>query len=112
MATDCARRPAQSPPTRTHRNETTVNSLFVLMGIESWKPVLTALLLPPVPFLLLTLVGARLILPRRGWGWTLIVLSVAGLWLSNCIGTALRIGYSSGEHGGSAITSSHFAAIS
>jgi uncharacterized SAM-binding protein YcdF (DUF218 family) len=69
-------------------NEAAVNSLFVLLGIESWKPALAALLLPPVPFLLLTLIGARLILPRRGWGWTLIVLSVAGLWLSNCIGTA------------------------
>jgi len=27
---------------------TRVNSLFVLLGIESWKPVLTALLLPSV----------------------------------------------------------------
>lgn len=31
-----------------------------------YKPVLAALALPPVPFLLLVLVGARLILPRRG----------------------------------------------
>src|SRR5215831_18136522 len=28
-----------------------VNQLFVPLGIEAWKPVLTALLLPPVPFL-------------------------------------------------------------
>ena len=65
-----------------------LNSLFILLGIESWKPVLTALLLPPVPLLLLMLVGARLILPRRGLGWTIIVLSVALLWFSTCTGTA------------------------
>lgn len=63
-----------------------MNSLFVLLDIASWKPVLTALVLPPVPLLLLILVGARLILPRRGWGWLLIVLGVAGLWLSMCTG--------------------------
>jgi uncharacterized SAM-binding protein YcdF (DUF218 family) len=65
-----------------------LNSLFMSLGIESWKPVLTALLLPPVPLLLLLLIGARLILPRRGLGWFLVILSVALLWLSNCSGTA------------------------
>jgi uncharacterized SAM-binding protein YcdF (DUF218 family) len=60
-----------------------MNNAFVLLGIESWKPVLTMLLLPPVPFLVLLLLGARLMLPRRGWGWTLIVLGVAGLWLTS-----------------------------
>jgi uncharacterized SAM-binding protein YcdF (DUF218 family) len=64
-----------------------VNSLFVLLGIESWKPVLSVLILPPVPFLLLTLAGARLILSRRGLGWLLVLLSAAGLWLSMCAGT-------------------------
>jgi uncharacterized SAM-binding protein YcdF (DUF218 family) len=63
-----------------------LNSLFVFLGIESWKPVLTALVLPPVPLLLLALVGARLMLPRRGLGWFLIVVSVALLWLSACMG--------------------------
>ena len=53
-----------------------MNGLFELLGIQAWKPVLTALILPPVPFLVLLLVGARLILPRRGLGWFLIVLSV------------------------------------
>jgi uncharacterized SAM-binding protein YcdF (DUF218 family) len=65
----------------------TLNSLLVLLNIESWKPVLTALILPPVPLLLLLLVGARLMLPRRGWGWLIIVLSVSLLWLSMCTGT-------------------------
>ena len=59
-----------------------------MFGIETWKPVLTALLLPPVPFLLLMLIGARLLLPRRGLGWLLILFSVAMLWLSTCTGTA------------------------
>jgi uncharacterized SAM-binding protein YcdF (DUF218 family) len=64
-----------------------VNSFFILFGIESWKPVLTALILPPAPLLLLILIGARLLLPRRGLGWLVIVLSVVLLWLSCCIGT-------------------------
>lgn len=65
-----------------------MNSLFALLGIESWKPVLTALLLPPVPLLLLVLVGTRLVLPRRGWGWTVVAIAVSLLWLSACTGTA------------------------
>lgn len=64
-----------------------MNSLFVLLDIESWKPALTALLLPPVPLLLLVLVGARLLLPSRGLGWLVILFSVALLWLSACSGT-------------------------
>ncbi|MEO6031861.1 MAG: hypothetical protein ABIP61_08180, partial [Burkholderiaceae bacterium] len=65
-----------------------VNSLFGLLGIESWKPILTALLLPPVPLLVLVLIGARLILPRRGLGWLLVLISVVLLWLSACTGAA------------------------
>ena len=65
-----------------------MNSFFGMLGIESWKPFITALLLPPVPFLLLTLVGARLLLPRRGLGWLLILTSVVLLWLSACSGAA------------------------
>ena len=65
-----------------------VNSLFVMLGIESWKPILAALILPPVPFLVLILIGARLLLPRRGLGWLLIFTSVVLLWLSACSGAA------------------------
>jgi uncharacterized SAM-binding protein YcdF (DUF218 family) len=46
--------------------------------------VLSALLLPPVPLLLLTLFGARLMFWRRGLGWLLILLAVLGLWFSAC----------------------------
>ncbi|MBX3618795.1 MAG: YdcF family protein [Rhizobacter sp.] len=65
-----------------------MNGLLTLLGIESWKPVVGALLMPPLPFFLLLLVGARLILPRRGLGWFVILVSIAGLWLSACVGTA------------------------
>ena len=65
-----------------------VNDLFVLLSAESWKPVLTALLLPPVPFLLLMLIGARLILARRGLGWMLVLLGTALIWLGSCAGSA------------------------
>jgi uncharacterized SAM-binding protein YcdF (DUF218 family) len=63
-----------------------MNGLLTLLGIESWKPVIAALVLPPLPFFLLLLIGARLILPRRGLGWFVILLSMAGLWLSACAG--------------------------
>ena len=69
-----------------------MNSLFVMLGIESWKPVMAALVLPPVPFLLLILVGARLLLPRRGLGWLLIFVSVVMLWLTACSGAARALG--------------------
>jgi uncharacterized SAM-binding protein YcdF (DUF218 family) len=65
-----------------------VNSLFILLGLESWKPVLTALVLPPVPLLAMLLIGARLILPRRGLGWLVIIASVTLLWFSACTGSA------------------------
>jgi hypothetical protein len=63
-----------------------VNEIFQTLGIESWKPVLAALLLPPVPWLVLVLVGARLIPWRRFFGWMLVLLAVLGLWLSACSG--------------------------
>jgi uncharacterized SAM-binding protein YcdF (DUF218 family) len=63
-----------------------MNGLFTLLGIETWAPIVAALLLPPLPFFLLILIGARFILPRRGLGWTIILLSLSGLWLSNCLG--------------------------
>jgi uncharacterized SAM-binding protein YcdF (DUF218 family) len=60
-----------------------VDNLFHLLGIEAWKAVLTGLMLPPVPWLVLMLVGARMILWRRGVGWLAILLAVAGLWLGS-----------------------------
>ena len=68
-----------------------MNSLFIQLGFESWKPVLTALILPPVPLLVLLLFGARLMQPRRGLGWFVILTSLALLWLTACSGTARLI---------------------
>jgi uncharacterized SAM-binding protein YcdF (DUF218 family) len=64
-----------------------VNDLVMTLGVAAWKPIFAALLLPPVPLLLLVLLGARLILARRGLGWTVVLLAVALLWLSACAGT-------------------------
>lgn len=61
-----------------------MNNLLLWLGLADWKPVLTALVLPPVPMLLLVLAGVRTVGTRRGLGWTLAVVGVAGLWLSTC----------------------------
>jgi uncharacterized SAM-binding protein YcdF (DUF218 family) len=65
-----------------------MNSLFVLLGIEAWKPLIAALLLPPVPFMVLAIVGTRLVFWRRSIGWIVVVLSMICLWLSSCTGFA------------------------
>lgn len=59
-----------------------MNELFLSLGMEGWKPLLTTLLLPPVPMLLLVLVGARLMFRRRLLAWLLILLGVVSLWLA------------------------------
>lgn len=57
-----------------------MNEIFVMLGIESWKPALTALILPPVPFVLLVLMGGRLMYRRRLIGWLLLLLGTLGIW--------------------------------
>jgi uncharacterized SAM-binding protein YcdF (DUF218 family) len=68
-----------------------MNELLLTLGIESWKPVAASLLLPPVPFLLLVLVGARALVNRRLLGWLLIVLACAGIWLSTTTAVAFFV---------------------
>jgi len=68
-----------------------VNHLFILLGIESWKPVVSSLLLPPLPFILLMLLGARLILPRRGLGWLVVLTSAGLMYLSTTSGAATAL---------------------
>jgi uncharacterized SAM-binding protein YcdF (DUF218 family) len=65
-----------------------VNDLFILLGISSWKPVIDALLLPPVPFIVLMLIGTRLVLVRRRLGWFVALLGAMMLWLASTAGTA------------------------
>jgi uncharacterized SAM-binding protein YcdF (DUF218 family) len=67
-----------------------MNEIFLTLGVEAWKPLVTALLLPPVPLLLLVLMGARLMFRRRLLAWLLILLGVTGLWLM-CTGAAGKL---------------------
>lgn len=59
-----------------------MNDIFLTLGLEHWKPLLSTLLLPPVPFLFLVLVGARLMFRRRLLAWLLVLLGVLGVWFS------------------------------
>jgi len=63
--------------------ETVLNEWMMQWGAAGWKPVLTALLLPPVPLLLLMLLGAGLLRRRPGWGWLLLLAGAAGIWLGS-----------------------------
>ena len=65
-----------------------MNGLVALFGIESSKPVLAALMLPPVPLLALVLLGAALMRRRPAAGGFLVCLAIALLWFSACIGGA------------------------
>lgn len=58
------------------------------MDLGSWKPIVSALILPPVPGLVLVLLGARLILPKRGWGYLTLLLGVLVIWFGSCNVTA------------------------
>src|SRR5262245_19317760 len=65
----------------------TANDILAAVGASSAKPLVSVLLLPPVPLLLLGLAGAALLARRRlRSGWTLTLLAVVGLWLSQCQG--------------------------
>ena len=59
------------------------------MDFAAYKPVLSALVMPPVPGLILILLGARLIQPKRGWGYTVLFLGVLSIWFSGANVTAL-----------------------
>lgn len=74
-----------------------MNALISEYGLAHWKAVIAALLMPPVPFLLLAALGAWLLWGRRTIGWLMMGLSLAGLWLGACAGvgqtlTALLLG--------------------
>src|SRR5262245_36731921 len=54
-----------------------------MMGVQSWKPVIAALALPPIPWLLLMLVGARMMFWRGRGAWLVLLLGAAGIWRSS-----------------------------
>jgi uncharacterized SAM-binding protein YcdF (DUF218 family) len=60
-----------------------LNDLFLRLGLGGWKPVLTALVLPPVPLLLCMLLGMALLRRRPGWAWVLWLGGAAGIWLGS-----------------------------
>jgi uncharacterized SAM-binding protein YcdF (DUF218 family) len=82
-------RPEPSRPQR--RAQPTMNDLFVRLGLEAWKPLLSALVLPPVPLLLLVLWGAWRLARRRAAGWAAVWLGLVLLWASGtaALGNAL-----------------------
>ncbi len=59
-----------------------MNQLFVTLGIEAWKPLLNVLALPPLPLLLLALLGGWRLRRQRRFGWPLLLASLTGIWLS------------------------------
>jgi uncharacterized SAM-binding protein YcdF (DUF218 family) len=65
-----------------------LNHLFVVWGLSDWKPLLTALLLPPLPWLILGLWGGWLRRHRPWLGAGLGLTAVAGLWLCSTLAAA------------------------
>jgi uncharacterized SAM-binding protein YcdF (DUF218 family) len=57
-----------------------MNDFFLWLGLDAWRPVLTTLLLPPVPFLVLILFGARLYSRYRVRAWIVTLLGCLGIW--------------------------------
>lgn len=53
---------------------------FALLGIGAWKGPLGALLISPLPLLLLALCGAWLAPRHRAWGMASLLIGVIGLW--------------------------------
>lgn len=63
-----------------------LSKLLAQLGLQNLKPLMTALVLPPVPLMLLMLLAARRLARRRWGGWLLLWLSLVGLWLNGCVG--------------------------
>jgi uncharacterized SAM-binding protein YcdF (DUF218 family) len=59
-----------------------MNELMLNLGLAQWKPLVAALLLPPVPLLLMVVLGAALMFRRTLLAWLLLLCGVAGLWLT------------------------------
>lgn len=57
-----------------------MNAWIQSLGLDALKPMLVALLLPPVPLLLLTLLGAWWLRRRALAGWVLVLASVTAQW--------------------------------
>ncbi|MFO1217630.1 MAG: ElyC/SanA/YdcF family protein [Burkholderiaceae bacterium] len=60
-----------------------MNDALIALGIEGWKPALGALLLPPLPFVLMVLAGALVHGRRRSAAWLLWIVAALGIWLGS-----------------------------
>lgn len=71
-----------------------MNELLLNIGLAQWKPLVAALLLPPVPMLVLVLLGTRLLFSRGWLGWLLVLAGVLALWLTctTALSRALTLG--------------------
>ncbi|MCK9687847.1 YdcF family protein [Scleromatobacter humisilvae] len=58
-------------------------------GLGAVKPVVSALLLPPTPFIIVALAGVAIARARPRTGRALIVISCVSIWLTACMGFAL-----------------------
>lgn len=59
-----------------------MNELLTSWGWIGVKFALTVLILPPTPFLVMAIIGARMMFNRRWLAWLLVLTAVAGLWFS------------------------------
>ena len=66
-----------------------MNEVLVALGLSPWKSVLGALLLPPVPWLALLVLAWVWRLRHQAAATLLLLVSLAGLWLSHCQATGL-----------------------
>jgi uncharacterized SAM-binding protein YcdF (DUF218 family) len=57
-----------------------IHALLTGANLGNWKSVLGALVLPPLPMLVLVGLGAAQLRRRGAWGWTLVMLGCALLW--------------------------------
>ena len=64
-----------------------MNDLLITLGLQPWKPVLGALLLPPVPFVVMIVAGGVLMHRRPRAGWGMLILAALGCWFM-CTGVA------------------------
>lgn len=79
--------PAASPET----DLPPVNETFAALGLLDWKPVVAALLLPPVPMLVLVLLAWRTRASRPVLSGLMLCLGLVGMWLSHCQGFGMLL---------------------
>lgn len=68
-----------------------MNDFLLWLGIDHWRPAVEALVMPPVPFLLLVLLGARMFSRYRVRAWLAVLVGSLGVWAmcTTAVGYAL-----------------------